>query len=79
MAVILSAQTTDKQVNKVTPSLFAAFPSSEAIGNASLEELEEQIKSIGLFRSKARNIQKTAVVLLKEFDGRVPRTLREIT
>ena len=78
MAVILSAQTTDKQVNKVTPSLFAAYSSLEEIATASVVELEQTIQSIGLYRSKARNLQATARVLLEDFNGKVPRTLVEI-
>ncbi len=72
MAVVLSAQTTDQAVNKVTPQLFSHFDSLEKIKNAPLSEIERGIRAIGLFRNKANHIKKIATILLDEFDGIVP-------
>ena len=57
IAVVLSAQTTDAAVNKVTPALFEAFPTPESLANANIVNIEEKIKRIGLYRTKARSIQ----------------------
>lgn len=75
IAVLLSAQATDVSVNKVTPKLFGTFPSLEAIHTAKLEDIEAQIKSIGLYKSKAKNLQKTAGILLEKSGGHVPNDL----
>jgi endonuclease-3 len=72
IAVILSAQCTDKKVNQVTPKLFAKYPTLADYCAASLEEFEQDIKSIGLYRSKAKNILKTVKILRDEQDGEVP-------
>ncbi len=72
LAVILSAQTTDKQVNKITPRLFARYPTPEKLAAAEPSELEELIRGIGLFRNKARALINCAQKLLKDFDGKVP-------
>jgi endonuclease-3 len=74
IAVILSAQTTDKSVNLVTPALFRQFPTPTAMATASLAQLEEALKQLGLFRNKAKHIQATATMLLERFDGQVPAT-----
>ena len=75
IAVLLSAQATDVSVNKVTPKLFGAFPTLKAIHEAPLEAIEAQIKSIGLYKSKAKNLQKTAGILLNEAGGVVPNDM----
>jgi endonuclease-3 len=72
IAVVLSAQTTDAAVNKVTQKLFADFPSLHALAHASIESIEKAIQSIGLFRSKARHIQSIATELLTKHQGMVP-------
>lgn len=72
IAVMLSAQTTDKAVNAVTYKLFGKFDSLEAIDNAPIEDIEECIKSLGLYKNKARNIKGIAHTLLTEFNGKVP-------
>ena len=72
IAVMLSAQTTDKAVNAVTYKLFEKFDSLEAIDNAPIEDIEECIKSLGLYKNKARNIKGIAHTLLTEFNGKVP-------
>ena len=72
IAVMLSAQTTDKAVNKVTSVLFSRFPTAESLKNAELSEIEDIIKSIGLYKNKARNIKDLARVLVDEFSGVLP-------
>ena len=73
IAVILSAQATDVGVNKVTPSLFAAAPDAASMLALGEEGLRAQIRSIGLFNSKAKNIIKTSRLLVEQYDGAVPR------
>ncbi|MCB9832393.1 MAG: endonuclease III [Planctomycetes bacterium] len=72
VAVILSAQCTDKRVNMVTPFLFARFPDAAAMARADLAEVEELVKSTGFFRNKAKNIVATARRLVADFGGEVP-------
>ena len=72
IAVVLSAQTTDKRVNQVTRVLFERYPSLEALATADLEEVAEILKPIGTFHKKAVFVQKIAEVLLKEYNGHVP-------
>ena len=78
IATILSAQTTDKRVNLVTPDLFLAFPTPQAMAAASLPELEELIHATGFFRAKAKSIQGAAKAINERFGGEVPRTLAEL-
>lgn len=79
VATILSAQCTDRVVNKVSPQLFAAFPTPQLLSKASTTEIERYIRSIGLFRSKAKNLQATAAILCQEYQGQVPKTMSELT
>ncbi len=72
VAVILSAQATDKGVNKATAKLFAVANTPEAILALGEERLKEYIKTIGLFNSKAKNLIKTCEMLVKRYDGRIP-------
>ena len=72
IAVMLSAQTTDKAVNQVTESLFKDYPSLEALNNASLEDIENHIKRLGMYKNKAANIKGIAAVVLSDFNGIVP-------
>ncbi|BAU27936.1 DNA-(apurinic or apyrimidinic site) lyase /endonuclease III [Aneurinibacillus soli] len=74
IAVLLSAQCTDALVNKVTPNLFAKYKTPQDYLNVPLEELEQDIRSIGLYRNKAKNIQKLARLLLDEYGGEIPET-----
>ncbi|MGX7131879.1 MULTISPECIES: endonuclease III [Enterococcus] len=74
IAVILSAQATDVSVNKATPALFQAFPTPEALAEAPLEEIIEKIRTIGLYRNKAKNIKACAKMLLTDFEGKIPKT-----
>src|SRR5688572_32007034 len=71
VAVLLSAQTTDAQVNKVTPSLFAKASTPEAMASLSVEEILASIRSCGLAPSKAKNVKKLAETLVAEHGGRV--------
>ncbi len=79
IAVMLSAQTTDKAVNRVTEVLFFKFPTLEALSGASLEEIENCIRSLGLYKNKAKNIQGIVRGLLDRYDGKVPSALDELT
>ncbi|RDW19621.1 endonuclease III [Oceanobacillus arenosus] len=78
IAVLLSAQCTDKLVNKVTAHLFLKYKEPEDYLAVSLEELQQDIRSIGLYRTKAKNIQKLCKVLIDEYNGEVPRTKEEL-
>ena len=78
VAVMLSAQTTDKKVNQVTPGLFEKYPTVNDLANASLEELQDQIKVIGLYRNKAKNLKAMAQELVENYHGEVPSTRKEL-
>jgi endonuclease III len=78
IATALSAQTTDVNVNKVTPTLFKLYPTPKALAVASLPEIEEIIRSTGFYKSKAKNIQGAAKVLVEQFGGKVPETIPEL-
>ncbi len=78
VAVALSAQTTDKKVNQVTPSLFAVADTPEKMAKLSVEEIKELIKEIGLSNSKAKNLKKMAEVLVEKFNSIVPQTYEEL-
>jgi len=78
IAVLLSAQTTDINVNRVTPELFKRFKTPEDILSVPVEEIENHIRSIGLYRTKAKNIQKLARKLIDDFNGEVPKTRAEL-
>lgn len=78
IAVVLSAQCTDKLVNKVTADLFKKYKTPEDYVAVPVEELEQDIRSIGLYRSKAKNIQKLSQVLIDDYDGNVPETKEEL-
>lgn len=79
IAVILSAQTTDVSVNKITPALFERFPTPQLLATASTEEIEPFIRSIGLYRNKARSIKGCAEALVEKHQGNVPASMRELT
>ncbi len=79
MAVILSAQCTDEAVNKVTPELFRQYPNPEKLLRASSQAIEGLIRTLGLFRAKARSLQRCARQLVEEFNGQVPSTMEELT
>ena len=72
IAVVLSAQTTDVSVNKVTPSLFEAYPTPETLSKAKNEDIEVMLKTIGMYRTKARNIINLTKRLCEKYGGSVP-------
>lgn len=72
IAVMLSAQTTDKAVNAVTYTLFKDFPTLEALENAPIEEIENRIKRLGLYKNKAANIKGIVHKIITEFNGELP-------
>jgi endonuclease III len=78
IATILSAQCSDKQVNLVTADLFSRYRTAADYAQADLEELAEAIRRIGLFRSKARNIQACCRKLVAQYQGQVPQTMDEL-
>ena len=78
IAVMLSAQTTDKQVNVVTPALFAKYPTLEDYANADVADLEQLLNRIGLYKGKAKNVKGMAEMVLKDFGGEMPRTIDEL-
>lgn len=78
IAVILSAQTTDKLVNKVSPALFKKYPSPKDLKNAKLEEVERLIRSVNYYRTKAKNLIKCAKIIDEEYQGEVPKTIKEL-
>lgn len=79
IATILSAQCTDARVNIVTKDLFQNYPSLEAFASASLEELEQDIKSTGFYKNKAKNIIACTQKLLEVYGGEVPQTIEDLT
>lgn len=78
IATILSAQTTDAQVNKTTPALFEKYPRPEDLAQADLDELQAMIKNIGLYRNKSKNIRSTAAILVEKFDAEVPDNMEDL-
>jgi endonuclease III len=78
LAVIMSAQTTDKQVNVLTNTLFSKYQTLHDFAYAELDTLTKDMSSIGLFRAKAKNIQATCLKLIQEFEGNIPATTEEI-
>lgn len=78
-SVRLAAQCTDERVNKITPALFARYPTLEAFAEADVAEVEEYVRSCGFYHSKARDIVACANVLLEKYGGELPRTMEELT
>jgi endonuclease III len=78
IATILSAQSTDRQVNKVTEKLFQKYPTPEAFLQLTEEELAEHIRGLGLFRNKSKNILKTCKILVDRYDGQVPAERKKL-
>ena len=78
IAVLLSAQCTDNLVNKVTRMLFQKYKTPQDYLNVDIEELQNDIRSIGLYRNKAKNIQKLCQSLLEQFNGQIPSTHKEL-
>jgi endonuclease-3 len=78
VAVILSAQTTDVQVNKVTAELFRKYSNAKKLANAKTEDLEYTLGGINYFRTKSRNIKKMAEILDKQYGGQPPKSLKRL-
>jgi endonuclease III len=78
VAVTLSAQTTDKSVNRVSGDLFARYPDSRTLSKANLMDLETILKPVGMYKTKSRNILGLAIQLRDRFDGSVPHTYEEL-
>lgn len=79
IATRLSAQCTDARVNMVTPALFSRFPSLEAFTEGSPEEIEEYIRSCGLYKTKAKDIYQMCCMLASQYKGIIPDTVEELT
>ncbi|MBB5355839.1 endonuclease-3 [Anoxybacillus mongoliensis] len=78
IAVVLSAQCTDALVNKVTKQLFEKYKTPEDYVSVPLEELQQDIRSIGLYRNKAKNIQQLCRILIEQYNGEVPKSRDEL-
>ena len=78
IAVLLSAQTTDKGVNKVTPALWERYPTIADLAAAKVEDVSDIIRSIGFYRTKAANCIKCAQMVLSEYGGEIPRDINEL-
>lgn len=78
IAVILSAQCTDKRVNLITPALFAKYPDAQTLGNADLEDVKEIIKSCSFFNNKAKNIIEMAQRVVNVYGGEIPMDEKEL-
>lgn len=78
VATILSAQCTDERVNKVTPALFAKYPTPLAMAAADRAELEEMVRTTGFFRNKAKNIQEAAQRIVAAYGGEVPANMTDL-
>ncbi len=79
VATILSAQSTDRTINRVVPGLFERYPTPQALAEAPLEQLEELVRPTGYYRQKARRIREVSRLLVERHGGEVPRSLEELT
>lgn len=78
VAIMLSAQSTDQQVEEALPALFERFPEAKDAADAPAEAIEEKIRSIGLYKSKAKNIKKCCTQIVEQYGGEVPADLDEL-
>ena len=78
IATILSAQCTDERVNLVTPALFAKYPTAVDYAAAPIEDLEQAVRSTGFFHNKAKNIQAACRMIVEDYDGSVPNTMKDL-
>jgi endonuclease-3 len=79
VATILSAQCTDKMVNQVTPALFEEFPDPRSLARSPRTKVEQMIRKTGFYTQKTRSIRECAKQMVERFDGKVPRTIEELT
>ena len=77
-SVVLSAQCTDEQVNRVTPALFERWPDAPSMAEAEIPELEAAIRSIGFWKTKARHLRESAAILVESHGGQVPASMEEL-
>ena len=77
-AVMISAQTTDKRVNMVTPELFKKYPTAELMMNADINSIKDIIKSIGLANNKSKSLINLSKAIVEEFNGEIPNTLEDL-
>jgi len=78
ISVVLSAQTTDAQVNKVTPNLFKNYPDFSSLSKAKIDKVEKIIRSTGFFRNKAKNIIKLSQMIFEKYNGEIPGSIDEL-
>lgn len=78
VSTVLAAQCTDVRVNKITPALFSKWPGPTEMSKADVSDIEEVIRSTGLFRNKAKNLKAAAELVMDEFGGELPRTMKEM-
>ncbi len=78
VAIMLSAQSTDKQVDEVLPKLYGRFPTVQEIAQATEEEIGEEIKSVGLYKSKAKHVKSCCMQLAEQYGGEVPTTIEDL-
>jgi endonuclease-3 len=78
VATMLSAQSTDETINKVTNTLFKKYTKPEDYANADLKELEQDIRSTGFYHNKAKNLQNAAKMLVEKYNSKVPKTMEEL-
>jgi endonuclease-3 len=78
VATILSAQSTDETINKVTKTLFKKYAKPEDYANADLKELEQDVRSTGFYHNKAKNLQNSAKMLVEKYNSKVPNTMEEL-
>lgn len=77
-AVLMSAQTTDKMVNSVTPKFNQDYPDSRTLAIADVKDIEDHIKTIGLFRTKSKHLKETAQIITEKYNGHVPKSRNEL-
>lgn len=78
VATMLSAQTTDTQVNKITPELFKKFPSPNDFATARIQDIEKLISSVNFYKNKAKNIKKASEMIVRNFGGNVPQKMKDL-
>lgn len=79
VAVMLSAQTTDKKVNQVTPELFKKYPNWESLANANVSDISKLIRQVNFYKGKAERLVKAGQVVVADFGGNLPRSIEELT
>lgn len=77
-AVLMNAQTTDKMVNKTTPKFFNDYPDSASLAQANIRDIEAHIRTIGLYRTKAKHLKETAQIITDKFNGEIPQDKRTL-